>query len=345
MSIKVLIVEDSAFMRKVISDMLNSDPAIEVVATANNGIEALEKIIDFNPDVITLDVEMPKMNGINTLKQIMINKPTPVVMLSNVTRKDSKITMEALSLGAIDFVPKPSGSISLDLEKVKDKLLKKVKNANRAKIPVLKTKPSMPIKSPEKIPEELLPVADKIIVIGSSTGGPKALEQILTQLPAKLSAGILIAQHMSEGFTDPFASRLNHISHIRVKEAKDGDVIKNGQALIAPGNRHLKVNKKRVRVTQEDPVLHVRPSANVLMESAVKYYKSNIIGIVLTGMGKDGAQGMKLIKKAGGKTIVQDKTTSIIFSMPNSAIKEKAADLIVALPNMPEQIISFVQKN
>ncbi len=345
MSIKVLVVDDSAFMRRVISDMLNSSAGIEVVATARNGIEALEKMITYEPQVITLDVEMPKMDGITALKQIMRNRPTPVIMLSSVTQKGSKETMEALFLGALDFVPKPSGAISLDLEKVKNELVFKVRAAVKAQMPAQKVKQRVVLpEPPEKTKTINQTRVSNVLAIGSSTGGPKALESILTHLPGDLPASILITQHMPKGFTRSLAERLDRLCHLRVKEAEEGDIVRNGQVFIAPGGYHLKLKKREeMYLSEEDPVEHVRPSADVMMNSISKYYGKNTVGVILTGMGKDGTSGMEAIKKAGGRTIVQDKSTAAIFSMPGSVIKAGYADFVVPLKDMAVKIAGCIR--
>ncbi len=346
MPLKVMVVDDSAFMRKVISDMLLSSPGIEVVATAKNGVEALEKMVKYKPQVITLDVEMPQMDGLTALKQIMVNSPTPVIMLSSLTQQGSRETLEALSLGALDFVPKPSGAISLDLEKVKSDLISKVKAAGKAQPGPKKLKAPLPTRAlPAK---EVKPasqvLAKKIVAIGSSTGGPKALEHLLLGFPANLPAGVLVTQHMPEGFTRSLAERLDRICPLKVKEAEKGDEIREGQVIIAPGGYHLKLDKnKKVYLSQEAPVQHVRPSADVMMMSLVECYGTNIVGVILTGMGKDGTTGMTAIKKAGGKTIVQDSSTSVIFSMPSSVIKAGCADMVSPLPNISPKIVDLLK--
>lgn len=339
MALKVLVVDDSAFMRKVITEMLNSCPEIEVIGTARNGIDALEKIVKYKPQVVTLDVEMPKMDGITALKIIMKNHPVPVIMLSSLTKVGSEATFEALSLGAFDFIPKPSGAISLDLDKVREELICKVKAAVKARILAPKVRPVLRQTSKilNKAPAGTAP---KVVAIGSSTGGPRALEYILTSLPADFPAGILVTQHMPKGFTRSLAERFDRISSLRIKEAKNGDLLKAGQVLIAPGDYHLKLDRnRRVQLCQEAPVQHVRPSVDVMMLSLLEVYKNNIVGVILTGMGRDGTRGMKAIKEAGGRTIVQDKSTSVIFSMPSSVIKEGCADIITPLPLIPSKII------
>ncbi len=347
MAIKVLVVDDSAFMRRVISDMLNSSAGIEVVATARNGIEALEKMVTYEPQVITLDVEMPKMDGITTLKQVMRNRPTPVIMLSSLTHKGSKETMDALFSGALDFVPKPSGAISLDLEKVKNELVSKVRTAVKAKMSTqnVKQREAPPPPAGKTTEKTLHSKVQKVVAIGSSTGGPKALEIILTHLPADFPASILITQHMPKGFTRSLGERLDRLSSLKIKEAESGDTVRNGQVLIAPGGYHLKLEKKeKIFLSEEDPVQHVRPSADVMMVSIAEHYGANTLGVVLTGMGKDGAYGMEVIKKAGGKTIVQDKETAAIFSMPGSVIKAGHADYVVPIRDMAIKIVNCLKE-
>ena len=355
MPVQVLVVDDSAFMRKVISDMLTSHREIEVIATARNGLEALEKIKRYKPQVVTLDVQMPEMDGITTLKQIMLNQPTPVIMFSSLTRQGSQDTLSALSLGAVDFIAKPSGFALPDLSAVKGELIHKVKMAAKARLVsadhmVDREKLSRDISAAAVNPPKISPgkktpgeAAQKIIAIGSSTGGPKALEQILVRLPGDLPAGVLITQHMPEVFTRYLAERMNRLSPLHIKEAQKGDTVRTGQVLIAPGGYHMKLDKSRkICLSQEPPVQHVRPSVDVMMLSLANcYHGRDILGVILTGMGKDGADGMKAIKIAGGKTVVQDQSTCVIFSMPKAVITGGCADMVLPLSDIARQIIQF----
>lgn len=350
MSIRVLVVDDSAFMRKMITQILTSDPGIEVTATARNGADALKKLTSTEVDVITLDVEMPVMNGLDTLRELMAVNPKPVIMLSSRTKRGSEITFQALALGAVDFVPKPSGEISLDIDTIAQELIAKVKAAAGARVVAYKSSPQ-PEKTvtpppPRKPVQTTVPrgiAADTVVIIGSSTGGPKALEQVIASIPKDIPAGFLIVQHMPQPFTKSFAERLNGIGELAVKEAEEGDVVQNGMALLAPGSFHMVVDQdKRIRLNQDPPVQFVRPSIDVTMASLPEVFGSRIVGVILTGMGRDGADGMGLIKNAGGLTIAQDRLTSTIYSMPKAVADEGHADYILSLDRIGESIIRLV---
>jgi two-component system chemotaxis response regulator CheB len=344
--IRVLVVDDSILMRSIIGDMLNVPGEISVIGLAKNGLEAVAKTKELRPDVITMDVEMPKMDGITALRQIMKEQPTPVIMLSAVTKEGEWQTVMALSSGAVDFVAKPSGSISLDIDRIKDTLLEKI----RAVCGVSCFKLRSPLTElPEllKAPSRASVRAKKIVVIGSSTGGPGALEQVVPKLPANLKAGVLIVQHMPPGFTRSLADRLNRISPFEVKEAQDGDAIIEGRALLAPGDYHMIVRKGpgpgfSVAMSQEPPVHRVRPAVDVTMKSAVRAFGSSIVGVVLTGMGTDGAFGLKDIKDQGGRTIACDEKTSVIFGMPKAAIELGCVDRVAPLGDIAGAIIDMV---
>lgn len=344
--IRVLVVDDSILMRSIVSDMLNVPGEICVVGVAKNGLEAIAMTRTLSPDVITMDVEMPKMDGITALRSIMKERPVPVIMLSAVTKEGAWQTIMALSAGAVDFVPKPSGSISLDIGNVKETLLEKIRMVCKPNRSRLLDLPSIPER--EKVPRKASLVrSKKVIVIGASTGGPGALERVISKLPQDLSAGVLVVQHMPPGFTRSLAERLNRISAIDVKEAEDGDVILDGRALIAPGNYHMIVRKgvgfdRIVSMSQEPPVHRVRPAADVTMKSASRVFGSSIVGVVLTGMGSDGAFGLKDIKQQGGRTIACDEKTSVIFGMPKAAIELGCVDRVTALDDIAGEITSML---
>jgi two-component system chemotaxis response regulator CheB len=343
--IRVLVVDDSILMRSIIGDMLNVPGEIEVVGVAKNGLEAIARAKELKPDVITMDVEMPKMDGITALRQIMKEQPTPVIMLSAVTKEGSWQTIMALSAGAVDFVAKPSGSISLDIDRVKGILIEKIRavcSINRSKLRSFTELPEV-----QKAPSRATARAKKVVIIGSSTGGPGALEQVVPRLPENLKAGVLIVQHMPPGFTRSLAERLNRISTFEVKEAQDGDAIVEGRALLAPGDYHMIVRKGAgpghiVSMSQEPPVHRVRPAADVTMKSAARAYGSSIVGVVLTGMGTDGAFGLKEIKDQGGRTIACDEKTSVIFGMPKAAIELGCVDRVEPLGDIADAIINMV---
>jgi two-component system chemotaxis response regulator CheB len=349
--VKVLVVDDSAFMRKVIADFLSENPHIEVVGMARNGKEALEKLPELQPDVVTLDVEMPVMNGIETLKQIMREHPLPVVMVSSMTTEGAEHTITAMQHGAVDFVAKPSGSISLDLYKVKEELIRKVLLANHANVRAI----SKSSQSTGTATNQLLnPFSQqssqrkKIVGIGTSTGGPRALQHVLTKLPATLAAPIVIVQHMPKGFTKSLAQRLDALSLIRVKEAEDGEILQNGTAYIAPGGYHLLIHEVKgtptVRLEQSQPRNGHRPSVDVLFESLSTVTDYEKIAVIMTGMGSDGTAGLKKLKEsAGTKVIAEAQETAVVFGMPKAAIQANVVDAIVPLDEIAETIMKYVE--
>lgn len=348
MTIKVLVVDDSFFMRKMISEILNADPNIEVIDTANNGLEALTKLKTSSPDVITLDLEMPKLPGLSTLHEIMKVKPTPVVMVSAHTKEGAKITLDCLSSGAVSVVLKPSGEVSWNIEKVKQELLDKIHDAAQVSITKLKSLiKRKPIK--QRISPHLV-TTDKVVAIGSSTGGPKALELLLPELPFNFPASIIIVQHLPPKFTASLATRLDSLCDIAVKEAQDNDIIEAGKVYVAPGGFHTVIQRKSIKgirrhiisLNKKPPVKHLRPSIDVMMNSVAETYGKNVIGVILTGMGTDGSDGMKLIKSKQGTTIVQDKTTSLIFGMPKRVVEQGNADFILPLSKISKKILELL---
>lgn len=348
MSIRVLVVDDSAFMRKMIGQILSADPEIEVAATARNGADALKKLSSLDVDVVTLDVEMPVMNGLETLRSIMADDPRPVIMLSSQTKQGSEITFQALALGAVDFVPKPSGEISLDIDVIAQDLIAKVKAAASARVQPppakLLPRPALARPTPHTLGTAAQGASQTVVAIGSSTGGPKALEQVIVSIPRDIPAGFLLIQHMPQPFTKSFAERLNSLGGLSVKEAEDGDLVQDGTALLAPGSFHMVVDpEKRIRLNQDPPVQFVRPSIDVTMTSLPKVFGSQVLGVILTGMGRDGANGMARIKAAGGRTIAQDQLTSTIYSMPRAVAEEGNADYILPLDRIGDAIVKLVR--
>ncbi|MGF2615668.1 chemotaxis response regulator protein-glutamate methylesterase [Rossellomorea vietnamensis] len=353
---KVLVVDDSAFMRKLITDFLSSSTRLEVIGTARNGKDALEKIERLNPDVITMDVEMPEMNGIQALKSIMENRPLPVVMLSSTTREGAENTITAMNNGAIDFVAKPSGAISLDLHKVKEDLISKVLNASEVPIHRLgtvkentKLLPRRSSAEPERNRKELWNrLSRKIICIGTSTGGPRALQQVVTSLPSSIPAPVLIVQHMPAGFTKSLAYRLNTLSDMTVKEAEDGELLKNGTAYIAPGGYHLKVTHDRFGVKAvldelQPPRNSHRPAVDVMFESVSELPGYDKIAVIMTGMGADGSKGLVKLKGEGRvKAIAESEDTCIVYGMPKAAISTNLVDDIEALENIAGCIMKYM---
>jgi len=336
--IKVLIVDDSSFMRKLLRDILEANPDIKIVGMAKNGEEAIEMNETLNPDVITMDVEMPVMNGIEAVEKIMKTNPKPIIMLSAHTKENAKITMEALEKGAFDFIPKPGGEVSLNLLNISEEITEKIKAAYYANLPALKEIKYTPTKFIRPMVSTF-----KVVVIGSSTGGPKALSYIIPKIPREFEAPIIVVQHMPEGFTTAFAERLNSISNINVKEIEDGEEIKSGNIYIAPSGFHTIVNEEqRFLLTRDKPIHGVRPAVDKTMVSAANVFLHNTIGVILTGMGKDGAIGVRRIKAVGGKVISQDEKTSVIYGMPKAAFETGCVDEVLPLEKIPEGLIRMV---
>jgi two-component system chemotaxis response regulator CheB len=335
--IRVLVADDSALMRKLIPHILSKDPDIEVVATAVDGLFALKKIGVFRPDIITLDVDMPRMDGLTALKHIVAEYRIPVIMVSSLTDAGAELTFKALELGAMDFIAKPHDAISVHIGDIADDLIRKIKAIAKVSPSRLFTAPR-PAPSLQKIPRKVGGTANKAVAIGISTGGPNALTYFLPMLPADLSAGVLIVQHMPAGFTEVFAARLNNICQIEVKEARDGDMIIPGRAIIAPGGRHIKVKKTNlgsvVIVSNTAPVNGHRPSIDVLFNSVAVEYGHDAIGVLMTGMGEDGAEGLGQIKAAGGMTIAQDEASCVVYGMPKAAIERSYVDRVASLNDM-----------
>jgi two-component system, chemotaxis family, protein-glutamate methylesterase/glutaminase len=341
--IKVLIVDDSAIVRKIISEELSKELDMEVVGTAPDPYVARDKIVSEKPDVITLDVEMPRMDGLTFLKKLMKYFPLPVIIVSSLTTKGSKMAMEALENGAVEVIPKPGGSYSVGDLSVQ--LKEKIRAA--ARVDLKRLQPST-IVSPDSTPfktKALSETTQKIVAIGASTGGTEALKEVLVNMPPVIP-GILIVQHMPAQFTTAFAERLNNLCQIEVKEAKDGDALLNGQALIAPGNFHMVLRRSGakyfVNVKDGPLVHHQRPAVDVLFNSVAQYAGSNAVGAILTGMGADGAQGMLKMKQAGARTIAQDEASCVVFGMPKEAIKLGAVDRVVPLARVSQEIIQAI---
>ncbi|HAS72870.1 MAG TPA: chemotaxis response regulator protein-glutamate methylesterase [Clostridiales bacterium UBA8960] len=352
MKIRVLVVDDSAFMRKVIADMISSDPGMEVVAVARNGEEALQMIVDHKPDVVTMDIEMPKMDGLTALKQIMENSPMPVIMLSSLTKSGAVETLKALDYGAFDFITKPTSLVKVSTPEVKEELLSKIKIASRTKIAkplsahkIVSVSHMRPVI--ERKPYSGSTKFKKLIAIGTSTGGPRALQDVIPYLPKDIDAGILIVQHMPPGFTKSLAERLDSMSQIRVKEAEDGDVINAGIAYLAPGDSHLKVTKQGgqfvIKLDSGDRVSGHKPSVDAMMYSIVELQEKNVIGVIMTGMGADGADGVSKLKANRGYVIAQDEESCVVFGMPKSAIKLGVVDKVVSLSNIANEIVKAME--
>lgn len=337
--IRVLVVDDSAFMRHTITRHLTDDDSIEVVGTAKDGVDALAKVQELRPDVVTLDVEMPRLDGLATLRRMMAEHPVPVVMLSSATQEGAATTIQALELGAVDFVPKPSGSVSVDLYKVKEQLLAAIHRASVSRVAPPRLPRPLPRRNGHRPPASAT-AFEKVVVIGCSTGGPRALHQVMPALPADIPAAILIVQHMPPGFTHSLAERLNDQCHVRVKEAQAGDALAPGLALLAPGDYHMTVDAQgRIR-TNRGPAVHgVRPSVDVTMQSVVKAYGERTIGVILTGMGTDGSLGAALIHEAGGRVIAEAEATCVVYGMPRAVVEAGAADRVVPLHKVARAIL------
>ncbi len=339
--IRVLIVDDSAFVRKTLTKILSSDPEIEVIGAAADPYIARDMIVKNKPDVITLDVEMPRMDGLTFLKKLMVHFPIPVVMVSSLTQAGAEATLKALELGAVEIVAKPRVDLSHSLGDIHIELIDKVKAAAKTKVYALSKKKLQQIESKEKKGTIHFRTSNKIIAMGASTGGTEALKSVLTKLPSN-APGIVIVQHMPEHFTKTFADRLNQLCKIEVKEAKDGDTVRSGLALIAPGNYHMVLRRSGARYyvsVQSGPLVsRHRPSVDVLFKSVARAAGKNAIGVIMTGMGNDGAAGMKEMKDAGAFNIAQDEETCVVYGMPKEAVKIGAVDVIVPLHKIPEEI-------
>lgn len=353
--IKVLIVDDSALVRQVIAQALSADPDIEVIGAASDPIFAIQKMKLQWPDVLVIDIEMPRMDGITFLKKIMAQRPTPVVICSSLAEEGAQATFEALSAGAISIITKPKIGLKSFLEDASNDIVQAVRGAARANLRALPVGSSTGAAAPPpKLSADvmlsaagdraLVRTTDQIVVIGTSTGGTQALEAVLTRLPATC-LGIVIVQHMPEKFTAMFAERLNSICQIEVREAANGDRVLPGLALIAPGGQHMMLKRNGaqyvVEVADGPLVNRHKPSVDVLFRSAAKYAGSNALGIIMTGMGDDGARGLKEMHDAGAKTIAQDEASCVIFGMPKEAIKLEAVDQTMALEQIPAAIVGF----
>jgi len=364
---KVLVVDDSAFMRRVISDIINEDPRCETIGTAANGKEALDKVKELKPDVISLDIQMPVMDGLSMMKKLSSVRPTPVVMMSTLTKEGAKETIEALELGAFDFVAKPDNIFKVNTEEIRGELMEKLylaadageKSTRKFKPSISRTihKPSerrlstsgqLPSKSPSTRAGSSGPAKTgkltKLVAIGTSTGGPRALQYVLPYLPGDMDAGVVIVQHMPPGFTKSLSDRLNQLSEINVKEAEDGDRIDRGWAYIAPGDRHMVVKERSdgtmyIELTDGPAVGGHKPAVNVMMSSIAKIRQKKLIGVIMTGMGADGTEGMKeLHSKRDIHVIAQDEASCVVYGMPKALVESGITDEIVSLNKISESI-------
>jgi two-component system chemotaxis response regulator CheB len=363
--IKVLIVDDSAFMRKALSVMLEEDPNISIVATARDGVEGVEKVKQFKPDLVTMDIEMPRMDGLTALRDIMQENPTPVMMVSSLTSEGAQATLDALEMGAVDFIPKQLSYVSLDIVKIKEELIAKIKHIaarkhilmaqfrtrlkpGTGKVPAVGSATGAPVSVPTRIPdrgsrrhtEEL-----RIIAIGSSTGGPPALQAVIPKLPRDLPVGIVIAQHMPPTFTKSMADRLDGMSELTVREAADGEYVEPGHVLISPGGMHMTLrrvgSKARVIVSKEPEDTLYHPCVDLLLDSVAKTYGGTSVGIMLSGMGSNGVDGMRELKRQGGVVIAQNEATCVVYGMPRAVVEAKIADHVAPIDGVAHEILAY----
>ena len=377
MAVKVLVVDDSGFFRRRVSEILSADPNIQVVGTATNGKEAIDQALALKPDVITMDYEMPMMDGITAVRHIMQRCPTPVLMFSSLTHEGARVTLDALDAGAVDFLPKNFEDISRNPEKVKQLLCEKILSISRsnrrastystysAPAPVAAPAPA-PTPAPSSVssygssaparpapapmparthaPASSSPApkrkAYKLVAIGTSTGGPVALQRVLTQLPANFPAPIVLIQHMPAAFTKAFAERLDKLCRIHVKEAEDGDILRPGLALLAPGGKQMMVDGRgAVKILPGDERLNYRPCVDITFGSAAKSYGDKVLAVVLTGMGADGREGARLLKQSGSSIWAQDEASCVIYGMPMAIVKAELADAVYGLDEIGKHLV------
>ncbi|MBF8745380.1 chemotaxis response regulator protein-glutamate methylesterase [Pseudomonas putida] len=371
MAVKVLVVDDSGFFRRRVSEILSADPTIQVVGTATNGREAIDQALSLKPDVITMDYEMPMMDGITAVRHIMQRCPTPVLMFSSLTHEGARVTLDALDAGAVDYLPKNFEDISRNPEKVKQLLCEKVHTISRsnrrfgsyaspaaataaapastAQAPASSLASATPAPVRSAAPARVAPAAAspapkrkpyKLVAIGTSTGGPVALQRVLTQLPASFPAPIVLIQHMPAAFTKAFAERLDKLCKISVKEAEDGDVLRPGLALLAPGGKQMMVDGRgAVKILPGDERLNYKPCVDITFGSAAKSYGDKVLSVVLTGMGADGREGARLLKQGGSTVWAQDEASCVIYGMPMAIVKANLADAVYSLDEIGKHLV------
>jgi len=346
-AVRTLIVDDSAYMRVVLRDMLESDGGIEVVGVAKDGMEALDRTKELSPDVVLLDIQMPRMDGLATLQRIMKEKPTRVVMLSAMDKKDDMLPLRALEMGAVDFISKPSGPVSVDIVRYSARICEIIKNSSAAKVDVLK-KARTPLPPKLVASRKELAKNQKVVAIGASLGGPRALEVLFAALPRSLPASFFTVQHIPSEFSGTFAKRLDSVKGPEVRLAQDSARAERGGAYLAPGGKHLVIGWKgastlQMRLVTADPVNFVRPSADVLFGSVAETMGENAMAIVLTGMGVDGAKGAAAVRKAGGRVVAQDEQTSLAYGMPRAVAEAGVAHRVLPLEDISKEIIRFLE--
>ena len=372
MAVKVLVVDDSGFFRRRVSEILSADPTIQVVGTATNGKEAIDQAIALKPDVITMDYEMPMMDGITAVRHIMQRCPTPVLMFSSLTHEGARVTLDALDAGAVDFLPKNFEDISRNPDKVKQMLCEKVHSISRSNRRSLFSTPApaptpapvaaaptssfarpapAPVARPAVAPVRAAAASSahspapkrkayKLVAIGTSTGGPVALQRVLTQLPANFPAPIVLVQHMPAAFTKAFAERLDKLCRITVKEAEDGDVLRPGLALLAPGGKQMMVDGRgAIKILPGDERLNYKPCVDITFGSAAKSYGDKVLAVVLTGMGADGREGARLLKQGGSAIWAQDEASCVIYGMPMAIVKADLADAVYSLDDIGKHLV------
>lgn len=352
--VRVLIVDDSSFMRMAIRGILDRDPDLEVIGSAIDGADGVKKAMDLRPDIITMDIEMPRMDGISALREIMAKSPARVIMVSTLTNEGAKATFEALEAGAVDYIPKNITDSSAAQKIFKDELLQKVRAAAMSAVP---RKGAPPAARPV-VPARLKPAASRLkpgritcVSIGASTGGPIALQEVLSRIPVSFPYGIMVAIHMPKAFTGPYAERLNAKCSLSIKEAAEGDILRPGTALIAPGGMHSRLVRQtaglavRTAPTDQFPGYIYVPSVDIMMSSMADAAGGSVLGVILTGMGNDGFKGMNHIKEKGGATLVQDEATSTIYGMPKACIQGGVADLVLPLDQIGFEIAKIAERN
>lgn len=341
--IKVVVVDDSAFMRMVLKDIIDSQADMQVIGVAKDGLEALQVIEEKKPDVVTLDVEMPRMNGIEALKRIVQKYPVRVIMVSSLTEEGADITITALSLGAVDFLTKPSGSTSLTFREVADELVQKIRSAMLIDPKRALLKPTV---KPVVPTLKKISLTERVVVIGASTGGPRSLDLIIPVLPPDFPAPIFLVQHMPPLFTKSLAMRLNSMSKITVKEAEDGETVKRGTVYIAPGDFHMGVktvnSNVQIYLDKSEKINNVRPAVDFTLLKVSEIYKSNTIAVILTGMGRDGAKGAFKVKYYGGKVIAEHESTCVVYGMPKAVVEEGYADYVLPADKIAEKLVELV---
>jgi two-component system, chemotaxis family, protein-glutamate methylesterase/glutaminase len=337
--IRVLVVDDSAVVRKTLVALINAEPDLEVVATAPDPYVARDKLVQLKPDVMTLDIEMPRMDGLTFLGKVMHYFPTPTIIVSSVTKRGCVVSLQALEMGAVEVIPKPSEAYSI--EAIEPFLLQAIRSAAQARL----RKPTGTPSPPPSVELKIV-TTNKILAIGASTGGTEAIKDVLTRLP-KNAPGTVIAQHMPPGFTASFAERLNSLSAMEVREARDGESLTSGLALVAPGNYHLSLRRDGaryfVRVKNGPRVWRQRPSVDVLFKSVAEHAAGNSVGVLLTGMGRDGAEGLKTMHDAGARTICQDEATCVVYGMPKVGIELGAADFVEPIHLVAERVLAILR--